>query len=191
MVFDYFSWHPNSLCDSCSRTEDEYEVFIVLVLAEDINCHPGQSGKVPLYWQFPPEPHIYISGKSGSSCWWWGSWASHIYFWKIRLQLLMMRRLSLIYVFRGNQALVYGDDEAEHLVIYIWGKSGSCDCKLSLCTKKLSNGWTGYVFLVPKIRRTLKKIILSIFKEKYGSLTHRWRGRDFSFIIILFSQSLN
>ena len=68
MVFDYFSWHPNSLCDSCSRTEDEYEVFIVVVLAEDINCHPGQSGKVPLYWQFPPEPHIYISGKSDSSC---------------------------------------------------------------------------------------------------------------------------
>ena len=45
-----------------------------------------------------------------------------------------------LFVFRGNQAPVYGDDEAEHLVIYIWGKSGSCDCKLSLCTKKLSNG---------------------------------------------------
>ena len=121
----------SSFCDFCRRTEDEYEVFIVLVLAEDINCHPGQSGKVPLYWQFPPEPHIYISGKSGSSCWWWGSWASHIYFWKIRLQLLMRRRLSLIYIFRGIQALVYGDYEAEYLVIYIWGKSGSCDCKLS------------------------------------------------------------
>ena len=125
----------SSFCDFCRRTEDEYEVFIVLVLAEDINCHPGQSGKVPLYWQFPPEPHIYISGKSGSSCWWWGGWG------------------GLIYVFRGNQALVYGDDESEHLVIYIWGKLGSCDCKLSLCTKKLSNGWAGYVFLEPKIGR--------------------------------------
>ena len=121
MVFDYFSWHPNSLCDSCSRTEDEYEVFIVVVLAEDINCHPGQSGKVPLYWQFPPEPHIYISGKSGSSCWWWGSWASHIYFWKIRLQLLMMRRLSFLYF--GEIRLQFTVMMRPSILWYIFGES--------------------------------------------------------------------
>ena len=85
----------SSFCDFCRRTEDEYEVFIVLVLAEDINCHPGQSGKVPLYWQFPPEPHIYISGKSGSSLRWWWGWAScDIYLGKIRLLWLQVKFIN-------------------------------------------------------------------------------------------------
>ena len=57
----------------------------IAVLAEDINCHPGQSGKVPLYWQFPP-------------------WAPYIYLEK--MMLVMKKMIACIYTFSPEAKLV-------------------------------------------------------------------------------------